>query len=668
MPDRILPAPTRRGLLLGSGALAAGAALATTAPAARADGAGPDLSPRIEAPAALTAAVRGSAYLDGLLYIASRHNPEPGIVRLGVFDPLSGEQAAVHDLEIDSTAGNNAMAADDRYVYLGPAANSHVWRFDPATGQAEPFAEVGDSGTWTYGMRVHGDHLWIGTYPTCRLLRVTLATGEVLDCGRVGSSQYTIAVAADEDHVFAGTASPGALKVYSPGGSEIADLTEQLTDSAVGILDLAVSEGLVHVSSGRFVLSMRADGSERVVREIPEEDRYMDKLTVTPDGRVLALARLTSNYYEVTADGLDPLGQPWQDVENQGFFAIDDETVVGATGVGHVWSAPIGGEATVTSTAESDFGYPEIIQSMLLHSQGSIWAAGHFAMTVHHPRTPKFPGDRLPGPSAPPDRFEAHGEPKSMAETADGTVVAGMYPSTQVIAYAPDTLEERVLGTIGNEQMRPLSMAYDAARGDVIVATTAGHGLFTGALTFAHPTTGDFEVRRDLVPDQNLRNIAVVGDLAYTAGDTYAEASSERLLMVATITEIDLTTRTVTRTFTPREWESYENVLVEDGILYAFGRRPNGAWFAMDLETEEVIAEGETGGYGGMGVLRGEVYTWDKFTNSIQRLSLADGGSQTVIREVPNGWYNRPDFGVVDRAHGTWGMHGTDLAWFPLPR
>lgn len=183
---------------------------------------------------------------------------------------------------------------------------------------------------------------------------------------------------------------------------------------------------------------------------------------------------------------------------------------------------------------------------------------------------------------------------------------------------------ERTLGTIGNEQMRPLSMAYDPVRGDVIIATTAGHGLFTGALTFAHPLTGDFEVRRDLVPDQNLRNIAVVGDLAYAAGDTYAEASSERLLMVATITEIDLTTRTVTRTFTPREWESYENVLVEDGILDAYGRRPNGAWFAMDLETEEVIAEGETGGYGGMGALRGTVYTW--------------------------------------------GMHGTDLAWFPLPR
>lgn len=78
--------------------------------------------------------------------------------------------------------------------------------------------------------------------------------------------------------------------------------------------------------------------------------------------------------------------------------------------------------------------------------------------------------------------------------------------------------------------------------------------------------------------------------------------------MVATITEIDLTTRTVkSRTFTPRKWESYENV-------------------------------------------------------------LAEGGSQTVIREVPNGWYNRPDFGVAERAHGTWGMHGTDLAWFPLPR
>lgn len=665
MSDRTLPRPSRRALLIGGGTLAASAATsAAVVDPARAEPALP--GPTLHGPAALTAAVRGAAYLDGHVHIASRHNPTPGIIRLGTFDPFNGEQIAVQDLEIPSTAGSNAMAADDHFVYIGPAAHSHVWRYDPTTGTAEPFVEVGGAGTWTYGMRVHGEHLWIGTYPDCRLLRVTLATGEVVDCGRVGTSQYAIAVAADDEIVVAGTAAPGALKLYSPAGEELADLTEHLTESPVGILDVAISGGTIYVSSGRFVLSLRPDGSERVVRDIPAADRYIDKLTVTPDGRVLALARLTSNYYEVTADGLEHLGQPWQDVENQGFFAIDDETVVGVSGVGHVWSSPLGGEALVTSTATTDFGYPEVVQSVLLHSNGDVWVGGHFAMTVHHPYTPRFPGDRGTGGGRELDRLEADGEPKSLAELADGTVVAGIYPSTQVVAYHPDTHESTELGVIDHEQMRPLSMAADDRRGQIIVATTAKHGLFTGALTFANPATGEFEVRRDLVPDQNLRNIVVDGDFAYTAGDTWAEASTERKLLVATITEIDLRTRTVTRVLTPRDWESYENILVTGGVLYAIGRRPNGAWFALDLATEKILGEGETGGYGGIGELRGEVFTWDTWTDSIQHLSLT-GGMQT-IHEAPNGWYNRPDLEIHARARGLWGMHGTDLAWFPLPR
>src|SRR5699024_4750367 len=94
--------------------------------------------------------------------------------------------------------------------------------------------------------------------------------------------------------------------------------------SPVGTLDVAVSGGTVYVSCGRYIISMKPDGSERVSRPIAEEDRYVDKLAVAPDGRVLALARLTSNYWHVTADGLEHLGRPWQDVENAGFFPVDN--------------------------------------------------------------------------------------------------------------------------------------------------------------------------------------------------------------------------------------------------------------------------------------------------------------------------------------------------------
>lgn len=665
---------SRRTLLGGTGALMTTAAIATptTATAGPAPAQPPtSLEPILEAPGTLTAAVRGSAYLDGVVYMASRHTVSPGVVRLGAFNPFTGEQIGVHDLDIGAASGNNSMTADDRYVYIGPAGSAFAWRFDPATAQVEQFAEIGAATAWTYTMTVRGDYLFIGTYPDCRLFRVHRDTGEMTDFGRVGSSQYAVAIAVDDQHIYASTAAPGALKVYDHDGTEVADLTSGLTESPVGTLALAVSDGTIYVASGRDVISMRPDGSGRVVRPIPEEDRYIDKMTVTPDGRVLALARLTTNYYEVTPEGLELLGAPWQDVENQGLFALDDDTLVGVTGVGHVWSTTIGGEATITPTAPTEFGYPESVQSLLAHTDDSVWAAGHFAMTVHYPKPRNNgQGNRHQKPSTtPPDWFEVNGEPKSMAETDDGTVVIGLYPSTEVVAITPGALEQRLLGTIDSDQMRPLSMAYDAARGDVLVATTAKQLLYTGAVTFTNPSTGEFEVRDDFLPDQNLRNIVVDGDFAYIAGDTYAEATSERRLETATIAEIDLTTREVSRIFEPRDWDSYETITVQDGILYAVGRRPNGAWFAFDLESETVIAEGDAGGYGGLGAHRGHVYLRDTWTASLQQLSLEGGGSESELyQEVPEGWYNRPEFAFVKKFRGTWGMYGMDLAWFPLPK
>src|SRR5699024_6604186 len=148
------PDVSRRALLGSTGALMTTAALtapsaANAAPRLRPAGPVPTepqtttLEPVIEGPAAMTAAVRGSAYLDGLIHIASRHTVSPGVVRLGSFDPFSGEQAGIRDLDIEAGAGNTSLTADDRYVYIGPAGSAFVWRFDPQTDEVEQFAEVG---------------------------------------------------------------------------------------------------------------------------------------------------------------------------------------------------------------------------------------------------------------------------------------------------------------------------------------------------------------------------------------------------------------------------------------------------------------------------------------------------------------------------------------------
>lgn len=677
MSDQPVLRPDRRSLLLGAGVGASALAVSTLAPTSQAAPPGNDRSPTeadptIEGPASLTAAMRGSIYRDGLIYAGSRSLVAPSTFRLGAFDPIEGAQVEQWDLDFGSTGGNIGIAQDEQFLYLGPAGSAWVWRFDPTTGDAEQFAEVGPATTWTYSMLVHGEYLWVGTYPEGRLLRISRASREIKDFGRVGASNYTVSIAVDEQYVYAATAAPGDLKVYHHDGTLAYDLTSLLPDSPVGVLKIVLLEERLYVSVGRFVLSMLADGSDLISHPIDEDDRYIDHFAVTPDGRVLALARTTTKYYEVTSDGLQLLGQPWQDAENVGFFALDDGTIAGVTGPGHVWSSPIGGESTVLWGADTGFGYPEKAQSILAHSDQSVWVGGNYSMTVHSPRPRNYgQGNRKQQPSdVEPIRFQVAGEPKSMVETSDGLIVAGLYPSTHIVAIDPGSTQQTLLGVIGNEQMRPLSIAYDEPRGDVLVASTATHGLHTGALTFANPSSGQFDVRRDFLPDQNLRTVAVHGDFAYIAGDTYAEAATERPLEVASIAEIDLRTRKITRSFQPREVASYERIAILDGVLYAVSRRPNGAWFALDLTDEEVIAEGDTGGYGGIGIHRGNVYVWDHFTDSIQQLTLDEGGTNTVVYDdVPtDGWFNNPEFAFVRTLRGFWGMHETDLAWYLFPR
>ena len=382
-------------------------------------------------------------------------------------------------------------------------------------------------------MRLEGEHLWIGTYPDCRLRRITVASGEILDFGRIGASTYMVGIALDEDHVYASTAAPGELKVFDHQGNLLHDLTEHLVESPVGTLKVIAHEGLLYVSVGRAVLSMRPNGTERVERPIPDEDRYVDHFDITPDGRLIALARNTTNYYEVTPDGLECLGAPSSDLQNVGFTILEDGTLVGVSGIGHIWTTQLGGEASIFSTAETDFGYPETVQSVLAHSSSSVWVGGHFALTKHSP-SPRPRGrlidpDRYRPGRIPTQRLDVNGEPKSLLEIDDGTVLAGLYPSTDVIAVHPDTLEIRTLGTIGHEQMRPMAMAWDADRRTALVATTASQQIHTGALTFVDVESGDMDVR-NFLPGQNTRALTVDGDFAYLAGDVYAEGTGEHPL------------------------------------------------------------------------------------------------------------------------------------------
>lgn len=617
--------------------------------------AAPRLNAEILGPASLTAAVRGAAVQGDSVFLSSRYNTPEGKLRLAQFDLRTGEALSVDDLDIDSSGGH-ALAGDGRHLYVGPAGSPHVWRFDPATKALERWALAGSSTTWYYDMVVAGDSLYIGTYPDCMVKRIRLADASVSTYGRVSSSRYATAVAVDGDDVYGGSSAPGSLLRWPKDGGEPTDLSTFLSDSPVGILDLVVSAGTVYVASGRQVISFERDGSGRVSREIPEEDRYVDRLAVGADGAVYALTRLTTNLYEVTDAGLRKVGRPLADVENQLLAPGPSGGLTGVSGLGHVWTMAADGAVNVWDTATRGFGYPEVVQSMLLSSRQRVWVGGHYAMTVHHPSR---------GTS---ERFDINGEPKALAEGTGGEIYAGLYPSTQVVSVDPATHAITLLATLGHEQLRVRAMHVDRDRRQLLVASGPAATKHTGALSFIDLRTGGLDVHREYLPEQSVMDVAVAGRTAYIVGDTYGEATSGPLRPVAQVAAVDLDTRELLwREELKDDWASYESVHVADSMLYAMARRPRGHWYAYDLDAGQVVAEGDLGGYGQLAGDGRRVFSWVHWSGDICELTGSDDGTRTLYDDVPVGWYNDPAFNLTPDGGATWGMWGTELARFPLP-
>ncbi|PZF91980.1 YncE family protein [Micromonospora deserti] len=605
----------------------------------------------------MTAAVRGAAVIGDSVFITSRFNTPEGKMRLGEFDVHTGETRAIEDLAIASNGGQK-LAADGRYVYIGPAGSAYVHRYDPATKELVAWARAGGATTWYYDMVVHGEHLYIGTYPDCTVRRVRLADAAVETYGRISTSRYATAVAVDDEYVYGGSAAPGTLLAWPRAGGAATNLTAHLSASPVGILDMAVSDGVLYVASGRQLISFHRDGYGRVVREIPAEDRYVDQVTVSGDGRVYALCRLTTNLYEVTADALVKVGQPLTNVENQLLAPLPDGALLGVSGLGHVWKARPDGAAAVWQTASRGFGYPETIQSMLRHTRNTVWVGGHYAMTVHRPEA---------GSS---ERFDINGEVKAMAEGRAGTVYAGLYPSAQIVAIDPDSFEITPLGLIGGNQLRTKRIVHDRERNQLIVATSPQTTRHNGALTFVDLADNRFDTHLEYLPDQSVMDVVVQGSTAYLVGDTYGEATSGPIRAVAQVAAVDVVTRQLLwREEIKPDWQSYESVYVVGNLLYAMGRRPRGAWFAYDLHTRTIVMEGDLGGYGQVNGVDGRVFSWVHWTNDICELPTVPGGTVTTWYDnVPRGWYNNPAFHFTPDGRSTWGMSGMDLARFPLPK
>jgi len=639
-------------------AAAGGVTLGLAGVSESAQAAGRGRGPTTYGPAILTAAMRGGTHVGSKIYQTTRYLPDGQRLRIVEGDLETGEVTWQADLDVPGSAaggGGLMMANDGRYAYVGMAGNGTVFRLDPQTKEFAAFAQVGPTGAWFYDMAVSGDWLYLSTYPDCTVRRVNLSTREVQTYGVVSGSQYANSLAVNDTHVYGGANAPGGIREWTlePGG-EGRDVTAYLGDGRTVPIKMAISQGILYVGTGKFVVSFDpVDGSQQVARPLLDaKDRYIDYLCVGADHTVYAIARTSGNIYRCDETALVKVGQALEDDGQNDYLAeYEPGVLVGCGDSGRFWTMRLGEEPQVHAIVD-DAGYPDKAQDMILHSDGRIWIAGHGATTVR---------DLAAGTAIRKDNF---GEIKALQEVPDGSVYGAVYPGSTIVRFDPDSLEHTDVAVL-TDQYRPSLMTYDEGRNQLVVATGPHIGGNTGAVSFVALPGHEVEVRSDYLPDQSVRGLHVVGDIAYVAGDTYGEGAGP-VVTSAQVAAIDLRTRELLWRATPRaDVASYERVFWREGKLYLMTRRPRGDLFTFDPETGKVELVTNLGGYGALDGVGRRLMTWVHFSLRIDHITVNDQ-VRTLYSDVTNGWYNNPRFVFDPVRSGTWGMYGTDLAWFPF--
>lgn len=603
-------------------------------------------------PAAHTAAVRGVTLLGDRLFVSSASTVD-GNLRLAEVDPWAREVVATVDLDLGGAAGA-CLASDDSHVYLGVAGSTHLWRYDPEAREATAWAQLSETSLTIKDLQVVDDHVLVSSYPDGMVRRVRLRDARVSVYGRVSDSLSASAVAGDARYVYGASGAPGTVLRWRNDGSEPVDLSRRLSDSTLGVRCLVGSGDRVVVATTGQVTTMRPDGTGRVVHPLPDGDRVVDRLTVAPDGSVHALAGPTGNLYRVDDEALVPLGRPHAAPLHVGLEAAPAGGLVGVSATGDVWTWDEEAGTSMFRLIETDFACPDAARSMWLDpARQRLWVAGDHSMTVHDTAS----GHR--------ETFHAPGRARALVGASDGTAYAAM-DSGGIVAFHPAQDDPSEIGRLDPGSV-PLDMHYDGARSQLLVAVGSPDDESAGALTFIDLATGHFDTQRDVLPNQSITGIAVSGSTAYVVGDVRGGSPGSDG-QAAEVGAVDLHSRTLLwRAVLDPALRAYQAVIIEGGLLYLMGRRPNGHWFSYDLTRREIVQSGYLGGYGAFGQSRGHVFSWTRWDGEIRELPSAESTREQVLHAaVPMGWANDPKFCFTPNGKDIWGLHGTNLARFPL--
>ncbi|WP_175407272.1 PQQ-like beta-propeller repeat protein [Streptomyces sp. TRM64462] len=605
--------------------------------------------------ASYTAAIVGATVLGDYAYVVARGQNPPLVGQIDL-----RTRRLVRTVRLDRGDGGWATTVSGGHVYIGTYPYSDLYRLDPATGATTRIGTLGPTGSFVWCLTTAPDGaVYAGTYPRGEVWEYRPDTGVLRNLGRaMAGEQYVRGIAADETYVYGATLPHGHVVAYDRAtGARLGTLTPEPYGGASALL---AHDGRVIGSLGRTVVDLAQDGSDPHVLPIPAAERLVDAMATTPDGTLYCVGRPTGTVYRRDGDRLVPVATPASGDEHRALLPLPGGaggTLLGAAGSGRLWWLDLAtGAADLLELIDIGLSGPDPVQSIArdAHPIGAaVHVGGHYSLTTHDPERGTARRIRIPG------------EPKAM-RVVDGLVYAAMYPSTEVLEIEPRFGRIRSLGFVLHDQQRPTDLAHAPDDNLLLLASAPPAGGLAGALTLVDRRARTLTVHRGVIPDQSVMSVALDDRrghrIAYLAGDTWGGGSVPPARPSATVAAFDLRSRRVLWEHAPIEgYASLQHIEVLGGVLYGVYKRAAGVWFAMDLDTKQILATGQLPSYGELSVHFGHVFA-AVFGGAVYRIGPGLTEAEQAAGGLGNGWYNPPQLAWERTSWHAWGMSSRDLA------
>ncbi len=466
-------------------------------------------------------------------------------------DPLTGEG---QQFSFDGYTGQVwSICAHSNGKGYATTGSGGIFEMDPATGEQRFIGNPpeGEAVVWELYEASDG-HLYGGTYPSCKLVRVNLETYEIEDLGRMDPDQmYVRTIAVEGDYVYCGCGVTGpavwAYNIHS--GEKTQLLPDESREGAGWGRAMTFEDGRVYVygNGGKY---WRMSGLEmEPVEKLPHTSYYE-----LEDGTMLFAYTefIEQNQYMVSR----PDGEK---------FMVDFEYDCSGT---RLWDIFTG-------------------------SDGRVYGNTHTPITL-------FAHD--PGSG----EVEIFGNPVGHAGQVyastwiDGKLHMAAYSDCSYTIWDPalewnfgkeEGSNPRHIGKTSRELQRAgdLILAPDGTH--TIVAGQPGYGKSGGAIVIVDSAAAEFDVvKQPFLPQSAWRLSTTPDDDVIMVGTSlYAGTGAPKVVTPGRLILWDLRTRETIKEFTPWEDEYVIDSFLRIGDQLWFVGAPNGKIGVFDFTTEEIV-------------------------------------------------------------------------------